>query len=605
MNNPDNRTAFRITPGILALLALAVFFAAYWPALRGGFIWDDDRYLTQNPLLSDAHGLWKIWFSKETDQYYPMVFTSFWLEKSLWGLNPLGYHFVNIILHAANACLLGLILARLKLKSAWLIAGIFALHPVHVESVAWITERKNVLSGFFFLLSLLSWLRYEEKGKMSRYAMALAAFVLALFSKTVACSLPVVILLLRWMRGEKWNWKVAVELAPFFISGLGMGLVTVFHERGHVGASGAEWNFSIAERLILAGRIPWFYVSKLVFPLDLMFIYPRWKLDAGQIAQWLPAVGLVALSAALWLKRNAIGRAPLAALVAFIVVLFPALGFFNVYPMRYSFVADHFQYLASIAALCLIVEPLALRFAGSDAPWSRTGERSIIKKSAAIVILCLLAALTWKQGWIYASEKTVWEDTAQKNPGAIIAYNNLGAIYMQEGNLRGAEALFRHITSVMPDNAEAHHNLGDVYIGLGDLDSAAEHLRQSMALNPELSKPHLTLGRVRAMRKDFKGAEEEFRTALRLEPGSAEAIYNLGLLYYQMKNFSHAELYYLKALEANPNFLSARFNLGGLYFEQKSYQKALTQFTHALVLAPQDPQVAAAVIKTQAKISGD
>lgn len=593
MFSSDKPSPFK-NPFFLAFLFFAAAFLAYSSSLQGGFIWDDDHYLTQNPLLSAPHGLWKIWFTNESVQYYPMVFTTFWLEKRLWGLDPLGYHFTNIFLHVANAGLLGLVLKRLRLKSAWLVAGLFALHPVHVESVAWITERKNVLSGFFFLSSLLAYLRYEdERGKLY-YIAALVAFILGLFSKTVICTLPAVILVLRWMRGEKFTVKAAADLAPFFLAGLGMGLVTVFYEKYRVGASGAEWEMSVAQHLILAGRIPWFYAMKLVWPLNLMFIYPRWELDARQILQWMPVLGLAGLFAVLWLKRGVIGRGPVAGLAIFVGALFPALGFFNVYPMRYSFVADHFQYLASAAALCLIVEPLA----------ARPMLPARFARALIGAVFCLLGFLTWKQGLIYASAKTVWEDTARKNPGAIIAYNNLGAIYIEEKDYGRAGELFRHILTVMPGNAEAHHNLADAYAGQGNVSGAIEHLERAIALNPNLSKPHFSLGRVRALQGDFKGAEDRFREALRLEPGNIDTIYNMGLLYQQFKKSDLAELYYGKAVELDPNHVPARYNLGGLYYARGDYRKAQEQFAMCLALAPGDLRIAGAEAKARKKFAG-
>ncbi len=346
-----------------AALIILLTVVAYLPALRGGFIWDDDSYVTQNPALRSLAGLVAIWLKPgATYQYYPLVFTSFWAEYHLWGLQPFGYHLVNVFLHAVNAVLLWRVLRRLEVAGAWWIAAIFALHPVNVESVAWVTERKNTLSGLFYLLAALAWLRFRPlTAKVTArapdwryYWLAFGFIVCALFSKTVTLSLPAVLLLLIWWKTGRLEKRDALTLTPWFVLGAASGFMTRWMEQQLV-RGGAEWDLSFVQRCLLAGRALWFYAGKLFWPAHLTFIYPRWEIDAGAAWQYSFPLGIAAVLVALWFFRARIGKGPLAAVLFFGITLAPALGFANVYPFRYSYVADHFQYLASIGLIALAV----------------------------------------------------------------------------------------------------------------------------------------------------------------------------------------------------------------------------------------------------------
>jgi hypothetical protein len=349
---------------------LAVVIAAHFPASRNAFIWDDDSYLTGNALVQAPDGLGKIWFEPSASpQYYPLVFSTFWLEHRLWGLNPSGYHWVNILLHAGATVLLWVALLRLSVPGAWLAALLFGIHPVHVESVAWIAERKNVLSGFLYLGAFLACLRVfrldgrsganaGEEFDRRAYASALVLFAGALLSKTVTATLPLAVAIVYWWKRGRFDgpkfWK---RLAPFLLLGAVAGGTTAWLEVIHVGARGADWSLSAMDRILVAGRAVWFYAGKIVWPADLMFVYPRWRIDSGNPLQYIPPLGAAALVLLLWRWKDRLGRGPLAAACYFGVTLAPALGFLNVYPMRYSFVADHFQYLASIGVLTLVAAP--------------------------------------------------------------------------------------------------------------------------------------------------------------------------------------------------------------------------------------------------------
>src|SRR5438874_1794033 len=342
---------------LFVLLLAAVTILAYRPAWNGGFLWDDDAYVTNNELLTAPDGLRRIWFSFDSpSQYFPLVYTTLRIERALWGLNPAGYHVVNVLLHVANALLVWRLLARLRVPGAWLAGAIFALHPVQVESVAWITERKNVLMGFFFLLTLLAWVEFLDQQTSRRwrlYSLALVLYALALFSKTTACTLPAALLLILWLQKRPITKERLVQVIPFVVLGIAMGLLTVWWERYHQGTHGPLFALGPVERILIASRAVWFYLSKLFWPSNLTFIYPRWIVSATHLLDyaWLAALG--GLCAAICFARRYVGRSLEVAALFFVATLSPVLGFIMLYTFRYTFVADHYQYLASIGPIAL------------------------------------------------------------------------------------------------------------------------------------------------------------------------------------------------------------------------------------------------------------
>jgi len=345
-------SSFRRFPWLPALLLAAAVAGAYVPSLGGGFLWDDDLHITANPTIVGPLGLQEIWTSARAN-YFPLVLTNFWVQHALWGLEPLGYRIVTLACHVVAAVLLWRVLLRLRAPGAWLGAAIWALHPVQVESVAWICELKNTQSAVFFLLSAWAWLRWvEADGGGSRaghwYGLALAAAALAILSKPSTVMLPVALGLGAWWLRGRPAWRDAARLVPFFaLSGLAAGW-TIWEQKFNSGAIGPEWSQTLPERIAIAGRVVWFYLGKLAWPEPLMFIYPRWEIAVRPLA-FAAALGVAAgLGALLWRCRDGRLRADALAGLFFVALLFPVLGFFNVYFFRYSFVGDHFQYLAAM-----------------------------------------------------------------------------------------------------------------------------------------------------------------------------------------------------------------------------------------------------------------
>ena len=465
------------------LAALTVL--AYLPALRNGFIWDDDAWLMHNRTLEGLTGLSRLWFDLlALQQYYPITGTAFWIQYQLWGFHPFGYHSVNVALHTLNAVLFWLVLRKLGLRGAWFAAAVFAVHPVMVESVAWVTEIKNLLSTAFFLGSVLAYLNFEnlERRDLPRrgkwFVLSLLFFVCALLSKSVTCSLPVVLALLIWWKRERIRPADFRPLLPYFLVGLPIGLLTAWLEVHHVGAAGVSFELEFYQRCIVAGRAIVFYFFKLVWPNDLTFIYPRWQVSSPWLL-FVPAFVALCLFT-LWFLRKRIGKGPLAAAAFFVITLGPIIGFFNGYAFQFSFVADHWQYLSSLGVIAL-----ASAFPNLLSEVSRHVRSAILG-----FVLVALSLLTARQSFIYESKETVWSDTLVKNPQCWLAHNNLGVDLMERGVSRGAEEHYRAAVRLNPRYYEAENNLGEALLARNQVEEAAQHINRSIEINPTYAASH-------------------------------------------------------------------------------------------------------------------
>ena len=487
----------KISRPIQASILLVLVLAAYQPSLHNGFIWDDDLYVTHNTTLRSPEGLKRIWTVRGvTVQYYPMVFTSFWAEYQLFGPEPMVFHATNMMLHGTNTVLVWLVLAALGLPWAWPAAAIFALHPVNVESVAWITERKNVLSGLFALSSLLILIRLylpgaretEEKDRLQTrkrytlYAISLLLFVLALLSKSVTAMLPVVFLILAWWKQKKVPVNIIYAMLPFFAAGLAAGINTSWIEKTLVGASGPEWDITAVERVLIAGRALWFYAYKLVWPAELIFIYPRWEINASAWWQYLFPLAVLLLLTFLFSARNRISKGPVAGVALFTVILFPALGSIDYYPMQFSFVADHFQYFATPVLIAMIVAG-AHRLA--DRRYQFRGKA--LATGGFLVLIVVLGLRTWNAQEKYRGLQPLWEHTITHNPGCWMAHNNLGTTLAGKGKTQSAVACFQRALAIKPDYFDATNNLIAYYRETEDYDHAIGMLQTLLQLRPDSS----------------------------------------------------------------------------------------------------------------------
>jgi tetratricopeptide (TPR) repeat protein len=536
---------------LFGLLLAAVTVFMYQPAWNGGFIWDDDAYVTNNELLTAPDGLRRIWFSLDSpSQYFPLVYSTFRIEHALWGLNPTGYHWVNLLLHIVNALLVWRVLARLNVPGAWLAGAIFALHPVQVESVAWITERKNVLMGFFFLLTLLAWVAFVDertKRPWRFYGLALILYVLALSAKTTACTLPAALLLILWLQKKAINKRRLSQVVPFLILGIGMGLLAVWWERYHQGTRGVLFALGPIERLLIASRAVWFYLSKLIWPSNLTFIYPKWNISPAHPLDYAWLLAGIALCAVIYFARRYVGRGVEVAAAFFVATLSPVLGFIMLYTFRYTFVADHYQYLASIG-------PIALASAGVATLADTFKRRRPLILSAAVCLIVILAVMTWRQAAMYGDIEALWRTTLARNPSCWMAHNNLGIVLFQKGNSDEAIDHYRTTLEMQPDFWDADYNLGIALLSKGQVDEAIAHCSN----------------------------------AVRIAPNDPDALVALGNALLQKERIDDAIVYYQKALSLRPDYFLAHHSLGHAFLEKGEIDAAISHCRAALLIQPEN-----------------
>ena len=563
----------------LAALVAAVLMV-YQPAWQGGLVWDDDAHVTK-PELRSWHGLYRIWFHLgATQQYYPLLHSAFWVEHRLWGDATLGYHLVNILLHAAAAVLVALVLRRLKVPGAYLAAAIFALHPVHVESVAWITEQKNTLSAVFYLGAMLVYLHFDQARKTSLYCCALGLFVLGLLSKTTAATLPAALLVIFWWQRGRLSWRRDVlPLVPFLVPGAMAGLFTAWVERKLIGAEGAAFALTIVERCLLAGRAIWFYLGKLLWPTELIFIYPRWQVSQTVWWQYLfPAAALLLLVGCWALRRW--WRGPLAGLLFFVGTLFPVLGFCNVFPFVFSFVADHFQYLASLGVI-------TLASAGATLLLGRWGFRNHpAGYVAGVLLLATLGTLTWRQSRMYSDIESLYLTTLDRNPNCWMIHHNLGVLLATRDRIDEAIAHYQKALEIKPDHVHSLNHLGVAFFGQGRVAEAVALYRKALEINPRDAEAYNNLGLVLAQRGRFDEARAHYRKALEIEPDFVEALDNLGVAFFGQGRVEEAMAQYRKAMAIKPEYADAYNNLGIALAGRGQVQEAIALYQKVLELNP-------------------
>jgi len=577
--------------GLGALIVCATFFA-YLPALSGVFIWNDVDYVTA-PALRSVHGLARIWTEPgATQQYYPLLHSAFWIQHRLFGDDPLGYHVVNVLLHATSAVLFALVLRRLLAEcgatadgTGWLAALLFALHPVHVESVAWITEQKNTLSLSFYLAAALVYLRFDETRRPRTYLAALALFVLSILCKTVTATLPAALLVVFWWKRGRLGWRRDVlPLLPWLVLGAGGGLFSGWVETAYVGAQGPDFNLPFIARPIVAGRAIWFYVGKLVWPSGLNFIYPRWTVDPAVWWQWLFPLSVLAVVAGLWILRRRT-RGPLAAFLIFVGSLFPALSFVNLYGERYSWVWDHWQYLPDLSLLALGAAGLAMgwRLVAPGLRWLGLG--------LFAVLATLLGALTWSHCEMFHDNQTLYLETLARNPGSWMAHNNLGLAWSKiPGRLDDAVVQYQEALRLKPDIAETHTNLGNAWSETpGRMNDAIAEYQEALRLDADYADAHFYLANALVQTGQIPEAIHHYEEALRIQPGLAEASNNLGMTLCRIGRTEEGMRRIEAAIRMQPNYAQAHFARGAALLQERRKDEALAEYERVLELRPGDP----------------
>jgi tetratricopeptide (TPR) repeat protein len=588
MQSPSATPAPRASILWKGALILGLALVCYWPALRGDLVWDDDAHVTK-PELRSAAGLVRIWTDLgATQQYYPVLHSAFWVEHKLWGDAVLGYHLTNLVLHVTSALLLVVILRRLRIPGAWLAGLVFAVHPVCVESVAWISEQKNTLSLVLYLAAALAYVRFEGRrgrpGARGAYILATALFISAILAKTVAATLPAALLVMIWWQHGRIIWRRDVlPLVPWFSLAAAGGLFTAMVERIYIGAVGSEFDLTAAQRLALAGRAVWFYIGKLAWPSGLVQVYPRWdvKSEAAGWAFYVLAAALV--TAALWALRGRM-RGPLAAWLFFVGSLFPALGLVNVYYFEFSYVADHFQYLACLGLITAASAGCTLLL-GRATPSARTAGWG-----AVTVIVAALCFQSNERSRTFSDKPTFYSDIIARNPGCWVAHNNLGHWYADQGDSAKAIAEYREAIHLKADYASAYNNLGVELAKVpGQLDGAIASYEEALRVQPSLAEAHGNLGNaLLKVHGRLNDAVAHFQEALRLQPDVAEAHNNLGNAWSRVPGrMGDAAAEYGEAIRLRPEFAEAHKNLGGALARMPGRSdEAISQFREALRLNP-------------------
>jgi Flp pilus assembly protein TadD len=569
---------------IFAVVLAAVTIFAYRPAWHGGFLWDDDAYIINNGLLTASNGWQRIWFSLDSpSQYFPLTYSTFRIEHALWGLNTTGYHWVNLLLHVANALLVWAVLARLKVPGAWLAAAIFALHPVQVESVAWITERKNVLMGFFFLLTLLAWIAFLDERTKRRwllYCLALVVYALALSAKSTACTLPAALFLILWLQKKPITMRRLLQIIPFVVLGIGMGLLAVWWERYHQGTNREVFPFlSPIERILVASRAVWFYLSKIFWPSNLTFIYPSWNISPAHLLDYIWLLAGIAACVAIYLLRRYFGRSVEVAAAFFVTTLSPVLGFIMLFTFRYTFVADHYQYLACIG-------PIALVSAGIFTLADKFAQYCAIIVSAALLLVASLGTLTWRQAATYTEIETLWRTTLARNPECWMAHTNLGLVLFQRGQIDDAIAHYRSALQMQPDWWDAEYNLGTALLAKGQVDEAILHCERAVGIRPTDPDAQVSLGDALLQKGRIDEAIAHYQKAMMLRPDYFLARYGLGRALLQKGELDSAIQVCRSALLLRPSDADCHTTLAIALDEKGNPAEALQHYQKALELAP-------------------
>ncbi|MBM4010680.1 MAG: tetratricopeptide repeat protein [Planctomycetes bacterium] len=538
------------------LLGLAVLLA-FWPSLGGGFLWDDEHWIAVTPttptlrLIHEDDGLRGIWFSNQTQDYWPLSNSMFWLEWRCWGMNPLGYRGVNLALHVLGAILVWQVLRQLGVPWAWLAAALFAVHPVTVASVAWIAELKNCLSLPLAAAAALVWLRFDAGGSRVWYAAAVCTFLLALTAKTSTVVLPVLLLAFCWWRRGRIERQDLLRTAPFFVLAVVMGLVTLLRQSSAGGVPGDSVPEGLLSRLAASGWVAWFYLSKALVPVRLAMLYPRWVVDPAVLTAWLPLAAWLIIWAVIprldarWSRPLTLG------LGCYLVALGPVLGILPMWFRRYALVSDHLQYLALPAITALVAAALHSISAH---------RRTIAMGLAAAVLLCCMA-LTWQRSGAFTSTLRLMQDSLAKNPESWTAHTNLAAELSALGRPQEAIVHYREALRLRPTSFEARNNLATLLLQFGQPEEAIEQYRAAVGINPDVPGIHFNLGVALGMLGRPDEAAVEFKEVLRLTPDSGAAHHNLGYILAFQGRLAEAVDHYEQALRLNPADPQARANL--------------------------------------------
>ena len=585
-------TRWRPLAAGVVLIILATWIA-YYPSLHGWFVYDDDLLITANPLIKAPDGLYRFWFTAESVDYWPVVNTTFWVEWRLWANDPTGYHVTNLLLHIGDTLLIWTILRRLCIPGAFLAALLFGVHPVNVESVAWISQRKNLLAMLFALVSVLCFLKGDATSEATPAAagarpvfsrwdwLSLAAFTLAMLSKTSAAFLPLVLAgVILWQRAV--TRRDLLRVVPFVVVAAALVRLTIWF-RPHGGDAPVVTSTQI-ERVLGAGSVVWFYLSRALLPVNLAFLYPQWQVDVREWRYWLASLGVIALTGLLWWYRDSWARAGVFAWGYYCLALLPVLGFIDVGYMQHLPVADHYQHFALIGVTGLA--------AAGWGVWQRTA-RGAARRIAGVVAAAAVAALmllTWRQSSLYADPVSLYEASLQQNPGSWVAHNNLGVVLVDTGRLTEAIDHYQQALRLHPDYAAAQYNWGNALMRSGRIDDAQAHYEEALRLQPNYPEAEHNLGVAFTQTGQTEQAIAHYEKAVQLKPNYPDAVNNLGSALLQTGKLQNAIEQFEQAVQLKPDFPNAQYNLGLALAQADRPQEAVAHFREALRLRPDYPE---------------
>jgi len=561
----------------LAVLALGLLVAvSFFPATNGGFVWDDVAFTEAWP-IKNLSGIWQIWFEPRTlianeAHYWPVLYTTLWLDHALWGLEPAGYHIVNVLLHLTVTLLLWRLLLRLAVPGAWVAAAVFAVHPLHVESTAWVIGRKDLLASLFYLACVLTYLRFVADRRRGYYVGAMVLFVLGLLSKAIVVTLPVSLLIWHWWKQGRVTRTDVVRVIPFLVVGLGIIIADLLYYKG---IDDTSFDHSVIERVLIASRALWFYASKLVWPTWLSVIYPRWDISETDPLAWGACLGAITVVALLWWFRHRIGRGALAGMLFFAITVSPTLGFIDYGYMLFAFVADRYQYLAGSGVIAVLVGAAAHGTNLLPGVWKR------VVQAVTVAGLIVLGTLTWQQASIYETNITFYSHITRLNPVARLTHYNLALEYQKEGRHEEALAMFRaehrlavHHPSDAIRNSRAHLGIGKSSEDLGQLEEAEKHYERALEISPRFPTVIEHMGAFRIRQRRYQEALDFFHDLIRIKPMHAKFYVGRGVSLAGLKRHEEALRSYDHALELDPTLQEARSNRANLLKEMQSDRQA-------------------------------
>jgi tetratricopeptide (TPR) repeat protein len=538
-----------------ALLVLCTVIA-YFPATGAGFIWDSDLLLTANPQMQSVHGLKEIWLGKNSCDYTPLTLTTFWLEKRLWGDTPVGYHIVNILLHALAAVLLWRTLLILRIPGSWLAALLFVMHPITVASVAWVAELKNTLSGVLFFASILAFIGSHKRNSTKLYVLSIVLFALAGLSKGAVATMPIVLCgYILWTNGRITR-RDLVQVAPFALMALAIAFLTIRFQFGAIDYG--LFSYNLPSRIVRAGTVVWLYLREILFPITLSPMLPQWQPNIRSPVAYLPALLVVAVLGLFFWKRKSWGRPFLFASGYYLCMLLPVLGFVWMALQQETSCTDWWQYLAAPGIFAGVAAGFAL-ISNAVSKKSRLQLHVLV-----CVALALLLAQTWRRGAIYESMETYCRAVLAENPHLWTLQTNLGVVLGQRGEFEQAIACHRQALRDNPRFMRAHNNLGNALSAMGNR----------------------------------REAEAEFLSALRLRPSNAVVLGNLASNYFRQGKIREAFAADAEAIKADRYNPRRYAEFGFKLAANKEFEQAIVCFRNALLLNPRDTSIQVSLAKT-------